>query len=533
MRLAYLSLLSKAAVYAFACVLVLSGAQGQGRKQQAAAAENPFESGKPFEVKNAIDRCVADDLKKLGLSAAAQCSDAVFLRRIYLDVTGKIPTVTQVKAFLQDKDPEKRGKLIDALLESPAHARYWAMKWGDLLRIKAEFPINLWPNAAQAYDSWVYEAMLSNMPFDRFARALLTSSGSNFREPPVNFYRAIQGRTPEAIASSVTLVFLGERADRINPDRLARLSEFFQRVAYKSTNEWKEEIVYCDPCKTGEIRTVFPDGQKALVKDGEDPRVVFADWLIRPKNMFFARTFVNRTWNWIFGLPLYESVDNLSMESKAVNPALARHLILSFEKSGFDNRALLREIFNSSVYQQSSLADASDARVLAHFGTYPIRPLEAEPLIDAICQITGTTEVYTSTTPEPYTTLPTCEDAVAIPDGSITTAFLNLFGRSPRDSGLDAERERGPNAGQRMHLLNSSHIRNKLERGKYPQVTSQVEGKESLIVHAFLRVLSRYPTKAENELLRQRDPKDAKKMKHGIPEIYWALINSEEFLNRH
>ena len=152
--------------------------------------------------------------------------------------------------FILDRSPNKRRALIDRLLERDEFADYWAMKWSDLLRIKAEFPINLWPNAAQAYHRWIRTSIKENLPYDQFVRQMLTSSGSNFRVPPVNFYRAMQNREPAGIAQTVALTFMGTRADKWPKERLAGMAAFFAKVGYKHTAEWKEEIVFFDPGKT-------------------------------------------------------------------------------------------------------------------------------------------------------------------------------------------------------------------------------------------------------------------------------------------
>lgn len=502
--------------------------------QAPAQLVNPFESGKPFRVVNPIDQYVLDDLKAHGLKPMPQCSDAVFLRRVYLDTTGEIPNVGQARAFLDSKDPNKRAALIQQLLSSPDFATYWTLKWGDLLRIKAEFPINLWPNAAQAYSHYVLVSMRDNKPVDQFSTELLTASGSNFRDPPVNFFRAMQGRDKKNVAASVALVFLGERADKMSPQRLDELAAFFSRVKYKTSNEWKEEIVYTDPAAEGALPVVYPDGTKAVIAEGQDPRAAFAAWLVKPENPYFARTQVNRMWYWLFGIPLYDSVDNLTPDSKAVNPALAAYLSKYFAEHGYDTRALLTQILNSATYQQSSMLNADNPDQLKRFGAYPIRQLEAEPLIDAICKVTGTTEIYVSTTPEPYTTLPTCEEAVAIPDGSITTAFLDLFGRSPRDTGLADERDPNPSAAQRVHMLNASHIRNKINQGDFPRIPNKPGELRGFVDAIYLRTLSRYPTPQEIAILAESPGADSKqRFKYKPADIYWALINSDEFINRH
>ena len=205
-----------------------------------------LESPEPPRPANRIDELVFAKLKTLGIQPIL-CTDAVFIRRAYLDLTGTLPSADEAKAFLQSTEPNKRAALIDRLLDHPAHVDYWAMKWSDILRVKAEFPVKVWPNAAQAYHRWVWESIAQNKPYDRFARELLTSSGSNFRDGPVNFYRAIQDKTPEGIAAVVGLALMGTRIHLWPEDRRAGMAVFFSQVGYKPTSEWKEEIVFWDP----------------------------------------------------------------------------------------------------------------------------------------------------------------------------------------------------------------------------------------------------------------------------------------------
>ncbi|MGA2253605.1 MAG: DUF1549 domain-containing protein, partial [Thermoguttaceae bacterium] len=271
----------------------------------------PFESLAASAPVGKIDKLVFGRLKELGLQPSPLCSDAVFVRRIYLDVIGTLPTAAEAREFLLDRNPDKRRVLIDGLLQRDEFADYWAMKWSDLLRIKAEFPINLWPNAAQAYYHWIRTSIRENKPYDRFTRELLTPSGSNFRVPQVNFYRAIQSRQPTAISQAVALALMGVRAEKWPPERLAGMSAFFAKIGYKSTAEWKEEIVFFDPnalspkepakgagrnaTKTRvspRVAPVFPDGTAAHIPPDRDPREAFADWLIDAKNPWFARNIV-------------------------------------------------------------------------------------------------------------------------------------------------------------------------------------------------------------------------------------------------
>ncbi|MFQ5809728.1 MAG: DUF1549 domain-containing protein, partial [Armatimonadota bacterium] len=258
----------------------------------AAAAEPtmvlPFERAEWATPMSPIDARVLATLRERGIEPANPCSDAVFLRRVYLDVIGTLPQPLALPQFLVDRRPDKRAALIDVLLEREEFADYWALKWCDVLRVKAEFPINLWPNGVQAYHHWIRDAVRDNKPYDEFARELLTSSGSNFRVPPVNFYRAIQGHEPSAIAEAVALTFMGARLESWPEDRRAGMEALFSRVAYKETAEWKEEIVHLDPAATEPLDAVLPDGTTVRIEPGEDPREAFAEWLITPDNPWFA-----------------------------------------------------------------------------------------------------------------------------------------------------------------------------------------------------------------------------------------------------
>ena len=211
---------------------------------------NPYESHTDTVPRTEIDKLVLARLEQLKIEPANLCSDGVFVRRAYLDVIGTLPSAQEAKDFILDRSPGKRRALIDKLLERDEFADYWAMKWCDLLRVKAEFPMNLWPNAAQAYHRWIRTSIRENKPYDQFVRELLTSNGSNFRVGQVNFYRAMQSKDPQTIAQTVALTFMGVRADKWPASTLTNMAVFFSRVGYKYTAEWKEEIVYFDADKT-------------------------------------------------------------------------------------------------------------------------------------------------------------------------------------------------------------------------------------------------------------------------------------------
>ncbi len=489
-----------------------------------------------------IDEAVSRQLKKLGVLPAGPCSDAVFLRRVYLDVIGTLPTAEEARRFLEDKDPNRRSVLIDHLLQRREYADYWAMKWSDLLRVKAEFPINLWPNAAQVYYLWIRQSLRENMPVDRFARELITSSGSNFRVPPVNFYRALQSQEPPAVAQAAALAFMGTRAEKWEKERLQGLAAFFCWVGFKRTAEWKEEIVFFDAVKAAADaaagRTpaaVFPDGTPARLSPDKDPREAFADWLLSPKNPWFARSIANRAWSWLMGRGVVHEPDDLRPDNPPANPELLDVLEKELVAARYDMKRLFRLILNSQTYQRTSVPRTLRPEAEAQFAHYPVRRLDAEVLIDALCQVTGTTEEYSSLIPEPFTFIPEDHRSIALPDGSITSPFLEMFGRPPRDTGLESERNNAFTAAQRLHLLNSTHILKKIERSprlRALALSARINPLKAM-TELYLTVLSRFPTEQELRTVKAHADSTETRGAGFLVDLIWALVNSAEFLYRH
>jgi hypothetical protein len=511
---------------------------------------------------------------------APLCPDPVFVRRVYLDTIGTLPTGLEARNFILDKNPDKRAVLIERLLSREEFADYWAMKWSDLLRVKAEFPINLWPNAAQAFHHWIQECLRTNLSYDQFARELLTSSGSDFAVPPVNFYRALQGKDPQTIARAVALAFMGARIESWPATQQSNLAAFFSNVGYKPTREWKEEIIFYDPDSTNGLavttmpRTaVFPDGTKVELPPGKDPRVVFADWLISPGNRWFARNIVNRAWSWLLGTGIIQEPDDIRPDNPPANPELLAFLEQQLVSSGYDLKQIYRLILNSRTYQQSAVCETPEAResvsgsvplssseskdnapLLApssrregtepfvqgrdasavYYARYRLRRLDAEVLIDAINQVTGSTETYSSAIPEPYTFIPTGERSIALPDGSITSPFLEMFGRPPRDTGLESERNNRISAAQELWLLNSSQMRQKIEKSRLVQY--QASSGKTIRANAsglYLQILSRFPTEQELGTIESYSRSSKLGRREATADVVWALMNSDEFLFRH
>ncbi|MCF6284192.1 MAG: DUF1553 domain-containing protein [Candidatus Hydrogenedentes bacterium] len=495
----------------------------------------PFETRRNVASTNPIDALVEASLEQQNIRSANRCSDAVFVRRAYLDVIGMLPKPKEVQDFLKADDADKRARLIDELLVRPAFADYWAMKWSDLLRVKAEFPINLWPNAVQAYHRWIYDAIRNNIPYDRFARALLTSSGSNFRVPQVNFYRAMQGHEPATIAATVALTFMGTRIENWPEDRRAGMEALFSRVAYKPTAEWKEEIVYLNPAPAKTLQVVLPDGAPVAIDPDMDPRQLFAAWLTEKENPWFARNVVNRLWAWLMGRGIIHEVDDIRPDNPPVNPELLACLEKELLRSNYDLKHIYRLILTSQTYQRSSIPRSDDPAAEKLFAFYPVRRLDAEVLIDALTGIFGGSERYSSRIPEPFTFLPNDYRTVALADGSITSAFLELFGRPARDSGFASERNNEITDAQRLHLLNSTHIQKKIRDSWKTKQFVRLAKKDPRqgIRSIYLHLLSRPPTEAEIEAIVRYAEQNNVEVRQAVEDLVWSLVNSKEFLYRH
>ncbi len=499
------------------------------RSEKNLSKENPFEGDREFSGASELDKIVLANLKEKNIPPAKICSDAVFVRRVYLDITGALPSAEDAADFIDSKDANKRAKLVDRLLDSPEYSEYAAFKWADILKIKAEFPINLWPNAAQAYHKYITQLLDRNVPYDKIAYELLTAKGSNFRVPAVNFFRAMQGRGPELSAACVAAAFMGMRFDSMDKEQRANMAAFFSRIKYKSTKEWKEEIVFVDPMTEDlPFNGILPNGDKISLPAGSDPREAFAIWLVRSD--IFARNFANRLFGSLTGNYLVSDPDDM-LVSETYNKPLLDFLAKSFKESGYDIKALNRLILLSDTYAQSAISQEKDSvKAEQNQAVYRVRRLEAEVLIDALCKITGTSEIYSSMIPEPYTTMPTDKRAVTIPDGSISTPFLEMFGKSQRDTGEVGERDSSPTASQKLYMLNSTHIRSKLERS--PILAPFVRMKPTdAAMGLYLVILSRRPNAEElsvvESLSKGQNPSIF------IRDLAWALVNTEEFINRH
>jgi hypothetical protein len=449
-------------------------------------------------------------------AVAAVCDDATFFRRLHLDAAGVLPSPQSVRAFLTDRKPDRRERAIDGLLASPAYADWWAWRWSDLLRVKAEFPSNLWPLGAVATHRWLRQG--AALPYDRFVAGLVTASGSGFRDGAVGFYRAIPERTPHYAAEAVELVFLGRRHDG-PPD--PAFTACFAGLAFKATGEWKEEILWWNPAliPAGTPAPCAPDGSPLGVAAGADPRPALAAWLSGPGRLELARALVNRTWSWLTGAGLVEPVDDLRAGNPPSDPALLDHLAGVLIDAGWDHRALMRAILRSRTWQAAAGGPEG----------YRIRRLSAEVLLDALSSATGSAERWTSPIPEPFTVIPALP-AVALPDGSISCTFLEVFGRPGRASALAAERSDAPSVLQAQRLLTSTQVQQKIARsGWLKRLAGETTDPADEL---WLRFLCRLPDAAERArcaaaLAAAPDRRSA------LDDLAWALLNITEFSTAH
>ena len=414
-----------------------------------------------------------------------RASNEVFVRRAYIDLAGRIPATVEAQGYVFSSDPDRKRRLVDELLAADSFADYWSLRFCDILRVKSEFPINLWPNAVYVYHRRIRDFVRNDEPWNAFARALLTSTGSDFRNPEANFFRATARRTPEGIAEVVALTFLGRKWEDVPEDERKQLASYFENVRVKNTREWKEEIV-----------TV----------EGEDRRGAFCDRLLGEWKDRFAAAFVQRVDWWFFG---YESPD----------PAHVK----VFVENGYRLKPLIRHIALSSTYERGPVT-----------GGFPCRRLDAEVLDDAICDITGAKRDYQSIAPEPFTFLPRDRRSVLIEDGSISNAFLLLFGRPARDTGLLSERHNEVTPKQRLYLFNSGKLYQLLARVIDARDFRQ-QTPAQIISNLYWRFFSRGPTPQERKMLLARfDATPKGREKWNFPkDLAWALMNSKEFLYQH
>ena len=505
----------------------------------------------PLQANNPIDPLVYAKLAAMGIPPSELSTDPEFLRRVYLDTIGILPTPAEARAFLAGRDPQKRARLIDQLLARGEFNDFWSLKWGDLLRIKSEYPVRVWPKAVAVYYQWLHQSLAENKPYDQFARELITATGSNFRVGPANFVRAVSNKDPRTVAESAALVFMGARLgcarchshpyESWTPEDSLAMGAWFGRVGYKSTLEWKEEIVYLDfkaslrdPRTRQAVPPRVPSGEPVKIGPEEDPRSRFADWLTAPGNPWFAANAVNRIWFWLLGTGIVSEPDDMRPTNPPTNPQLLAYLEKELVDSHYDLRHIYRLVLNSRTYQLSSRPNQWNAADTAHFSRYSARRLSAEQMLDAVSQFTETNEAFRSIIPEPFSNWPSDTRATQISDGNTECAFLDMFGRPPRDTPYEEERDNALTLRQTLYFLNSEQLEGKLSSS--PRLKRLLASKQSdaeIVDEIYLAALSRFPSEEDRKRVLEYLAARKAARAQAVQDVAWAVLNSREFLFNH
>jgi hypothetical protein len=516
--------------------------QGQATIATVTLPYGQLPPGTTIPTSNFIDEKLAARWKALGLTPSALCSDEEFLRRLSLDAIGTLPTPAEVKAFLADKSPDKRTKVIDAMLERPEFVDFWALKWGDLLRINRDL---LQDKGMWCFHNWVRASLRDNKPVDEMVREIITAEGSPFMDGPANYYMA--ARTPPDWAETTAQLFLGVRMqcakchqhpfEKWTQDDYAGLAAFFARMGTKNSQEYglfgRETVIFLKttgeqthPRKGNVVKPHPLDGPD--MDDPLDRRRKLADWLTAKDNRFFARNIVNRFWAYTMGRGLVEPVDDMRATNPPSNPELLDALAADFAGHNFDLKHLLRTIFQSRAYQLSAVATAGnkmDASNIQHTRYQPKR-LTAEQLADALDFATGTREKYVG--------LPLGTRAIQLPDTKVRSFLMDTFGRPPRQVTCECERTTQPNIAQAMHLLNGDFLNKKIEAptGRIETLLKAKATTDALIDELYLSTLSRLPTSDERTWAKGWVGR-APNVKEGACDLLSVLLNSREFLFNH
>ena len=486
---------------------------------------------------NYIDELIGAKLRDLRVLPSEICSDEEFLRRVTLDITGSLPTEEEYSAFMQDTDPEKRRKLIDRLLERPEFAEIWAMKWAELLMIKSSNQVSY--KSALLYYTWLKDKIGSGVPLDQMVYDLLSASGGTFSQPATNFYQI--ERDTLKTSENVAQVFMGIRTqcaqchnhpfDRWTMDDYYGFAAFFSQIGRKTGEDYRETIVFNrgggevrHPVDNRNVPAKFLGGEQPETK-GKDRREILASWLTSPENPYFATSVANRVWAHFFGVGIVEPIDDIRISNPPSNPELFTLLGNRLVEYKYDFKQLVRDICNSQAYQRSSTPNETNALDERNFAHANVRRIPAEILLDCVSQVTLKEDKFRG--------LPLGARAVQIADGNTSNYFLTTFGRAPRTTVCACEVSTDPTLSQALHLLNGDTIHGKINQGGLIK-TMLDEGKspEQIIESIYIRSLTRKPTEEESAQLLEL-VKEANGPRAGLEDVFWAVLNSREFLFNH
>ncbi len=499
--------------------------------------------------RNPLDEINLRKLAELNIPPSPECSDSTFLRRAYLDLTGTLPPADRARTFSADPDREKRSKLVEELLKSPEYVDYWTYKWSDLFLVSSK---TLPPSAMWAFYRSIREAVSDNIPWDGFARRILTAKGSTLATGEANYF--VLHRDPVELTDNVSMAFLGfsltcarchnHPMEKWTQDQYYGMANIFARVSLKDGRDQGEVIV--TPSPTGDV--IHPrkgvamapqplDGIAAKLDGRDDRRPAFVDWLADPSNPYFDRAIVNRVFRNFFGRGLVEPEDDLRATNPASDEALMAWLVSDFRTHNRDLKHLIRTIMNSAAYSRSSEAapgNEGDAKFLSH---YVVKRLQAEVLLDAIARVTDV--------PNTFAGYPPGYRALQLPDSQVANAFLISFGRAERLATCSCERSAEPSLTQALHLANGDTINPKLrdDRSAAAKLAASKASESEVVERLFAAALSREPTPAERERLTKilasatsglSDPIEiASARRQAVEDLFWSVLTAKEFLFNH
>ena len=492
---------------------------------------------------NFVDELVWNKLAQLGLRPSEPVSDAKYMRRVYIDIVGRLPTVDEAQTFLADSRADRRERLVDQLLESTEYADHWSNLWMDLLRPN---PYRVGIKAVLNYDDWIRGHFRDNTPYDEFARGLITATGSTWTNGAATLYR--DRRSPDEIATLTSRLFLGVRLEcakchhhpfeRWGQEDFYGFAAYFARVGRKGTGlsppiSGGEEIVLV--AKSGSVshpltgeriepRPLF--GEAPAIDANQDPRSALADWMTSPDNSLFAQVQANRIWTSMMGRGVVEPVDDLRSTNPAVNQSLLDGLADHFRASGFDNKALIRAIATSHVYAISSVPNDFNQADLRNYSRNYRRRLRAEVLIDSIVRITGIDNRFSG--------MPAGSQAKQIWTHRVGSLFLDTFGRPNPNQDPPCERMEEPTVTQTLHLMNAPELHRRVtsDQGTAAKWAAGDLPPQEIINHVFLSIYSRYPDEEEMQIGLSMYNADGAERRRVTEDLMWALLNTPEFVFR-